>query len=63
VYNNIPGQIPGMTLGTEENPFGKTIPTIGISREDGLALAEIVKGGNTLNGRLYVLTVIRNVTT
>ncbi|KAF2396070.1 putative aminopeptidase Y [Trichodelitschia bisporula] len=62
IYNNIPGGIPGMTLGTEPSPFGPTVPTLGISRENGTDLVSRLASGPVV-GNLYVKTDIANATT
>jgi len=63
VYNNIGGPIAGMTLSPERLPIGQTVPTVGVSREDGLIFKDAIVAGTTVTGRLLVLTVIKTVTT
>jgi carboxypeptidase Q len=63
IYNNVPGQIAAITLGSDDSPLGKPVPTIGISRENGTPLADVLKAGTAVTGALYVKTVVENVTT
>jgi carboxypeptidase Q len=62
IYNNLAGRIAGLTLGTDFSN-GQPAPTLGISREDGLAIRALLNDGITVNGVLSVQTVIQDAIT
>ncbi|KAF2432218.1 Zn-dependent exopeptidase [Tothia fuscella] len=63
IYNNLPGAISGITLGTDVTTYGPPAPTLGISREDGLAVRDSIVAGTVVTGTLYVKTEIVNAIT
>ena len=63
IYNNVADPVFGMTLGADGSPYGASVPTLGISKADGTALADKIKGGATVNADFYVKTDIQNATT
>jgi hypothetical protein len=51
-----------MTLGTDFSN-GQPAPTLGISREDGLAITALINAGTVVTGVLSVQTVVQDATT
>ena len=61
IHNNINGTLSG-TLGSPERPQGKYPPTAAISRDEGLAIRQLVAAGEVI-GRLNVNSILENRTT
>ncbi|KAF2720349.1 Zn-dependent exopeptidase [Polychaeton citri CBS 116435] len=63
IYNNAPGEIGGGTLGEPPRPEGPYVPTIGISQERGVAIADSIEAGETVSAGLLVDAETYNITT
>ncbi|KAK3076506.1 hypothetical protein LTS18_012825, partial [Coniosporium uncinatum] len=63
IYNNVPGEIAGGTLGPPPRPEGDYVPTVQVTQANGTAILDSITAGGNVTGTIDAFSIILNITT
>ena len=63
IYNDVAGQIRGLNLGADNSTADRVVPTIGISRANGLGLVQKLSNSTSVGATFNVRSFIESIPT